>query len=253
MLLATVLLTFRTQSAILRVLGCFSGDGFLPHFGHERPARADVKRNVLSTLLLSLVSVGNSERAIFRTNSRVSPPLRVTRKRRRTCFNNARSSSVFVRTTRDPLDEPAPAFAESVLWAPRQTLAGVRAVFLLARLDGSFFLGSGLLLGFLCCFLVFFPGPAFAHIACRTTRIPGGMGEVYKAKDLKLGRDVAIKVLREELPELIGFLRSRAQALSRVVVEGKPGRVYGCQLSQGVDEDARPGHGGDDLKNRRPG
>ena len=51
------------------------------------------------------------------------------------------------------------------------------------------------------------PGTRLGHYEITSLLGSGGMGEVYRAKDHKLGRDVAIKVLREDLandPVLVG-------------------------------------------------
>ncbi len=43
------------------------------------------------------------------------------------------------------------------------------------------------------------PGTTLGHYEILSSLGAGSMGEVYRARDSKLGREVAIKVLREEV------------------------------------------------------
>ena len=45
------------------------------------------------------------------------------------------------------------------------------------------------------------PGSKLAHYEVVSTLGKGGMGEAWRARDMKLGRDVAIKTLREKFAE----------------------------------------------------
>ena len=61
------------------------------------------------------------------------------------------------------------------------------------------------------------PGTRLGHFEITSLLGSGGMGEVYRAKDHKLGRDVAIKVLREELasdPERLRRFEQEARSAS---------------------------------------
>src|ERR1700737_4398525 len=64
----------------------------------------------------------------------------------------------------------------------------------------------------------------------------GGMGEVYRAHDTKLGRDVALKILPESFthdPERIARFRREAQVLASL---NHPhiGAIYGLEESNGT-------------------
>jgi eukaryotic-like serine/threonine-protein kinase len=63
----------------------------------------------------------------------------------------------------------------------------------------------------------------------------GGMGEVYRAKDTKLGRDVALKILPDAFttePERLARFRREAQVLASL---NHPhiGAIYGLEESSG--------------------
>src|SRR5262245_40298384 len=64
----------------------------------------------------------------------------------------------------------------------------------------------------------------------------GGMGEVYRARDTKLGREVALKTLPDELarqPERLARLRREARILASL---NHPGIaiIHGLEESDGV-------------------
>ena len=80
----------------------------------------------------------------------------------------------------------------------------------------------------------------------------GGMGEVYRAKDTKLGREVAIKVLPEafaENEERLARFEREAKVLAQL---NHPGiaHLYGLERSEGVDYLAMELVDGDTLAER---
>ena len=61
------------------------------------------------------------------------------------------------------------------------------------------------------------PGTRIGHYDIRSSLGTGGMGEVYRATDTKLGRDVALKVLPADMashPDRLERFRREAKALA---------------------------------------
>ncbi len=79
-------------------------------------------------------------------------------------------------------------------------------------------------------------GRTLAHYRITAAIGAGGMGEVYRAIDTKLGREVALKVLPAEMassPELLGRFRREAKALAALDHPGIVG-VYSVEEADGV-------------------
>ena len=77
------------------------------------------------------------------------------------------------------------------------------------------------------------PGTQVGQYEILTAIGVGGMGEVYRARDTKLGRDVAVKVLPEAFardPERLIRFRREAQALA-ALNHPSIGAIYGIEES----------------------
>jgi serine/threonine protein kinase len=89
-------------------------------------------------------------------------------------------------------------------------------------------------------------GRNLGHYAVTTLIGRGGMGEVYQAKDEKLGRDVAIKVLPEEFArdtDRVARFQREAKLLASLN-HPNIASIYGleeCGKSQETEEAARYG------------
>ena len=80
------------------------------------------------------------------------------------------------------------------------------------------------------------PGQMLAHYEILESIGKGGMGEVYRARDGKLGRDVAIKVLPEEVAqdaERLGRFKQEAHVLASLN-HPNIGSIYGLEESEGT-------------------
>ena len=113
------------------------------------------------------------------------------------------------------------------------------------------------------------PGSQLGSYEIQSLLGEGGMGQVYKARDGKLGREVAIKVLPASVandPERLARFEREAKLLASLshtniaqiygledaAVSGKGGRFLVMELAPGQDLTLRIGHGPLDLQDALP-
>ena len=79
-------------------------------------------------------------------------------------------------------------------------------------------------------------GRTLAHYEILEKIGSGGMGDVYRARDSKLGRDVAIKVLPEEFSkdeQRLGRFKREAKALASLN-HPNIASIYGLEHTEGI-------------------
>jgi serine/threonine protein kinase len=85
--------------------------------------------------------------------------------------------------------------------------------------------------------MAFVPGKKLGLYEIQSSLGAGGMGEVYRATDTKLGRDVALKVLPAEMaqnPERLGRFRREAKSLAQLDHPHRPATPDASSLGGGM-------------------